>query len=86
MLLYEQRLYEIMIDLIQKTFADEDQKDMIHAAQTWRPPYWDWAAKKPDWRHPDDLKRYGPNVPYILTISKIEVKTKTGVDVVDNPM
>ncbi|KAL3427941.1 tyrosinase [Phlyctema vagabunda] len=69
-----------------ETFAQEDQEEMIHAAETFRLPYWDWAMRKPDWRRPNDLNRYGPNVPFILTVPKVEVKTKTGVSEVDNPM
>lgn len=86
MLLYEQRLYEIMIDLIPRTFIPEDQNDMINAANTWRLPFWDWAEQKPDWGAPNDKNRYGPNVPYLLTVPKVQVKTKTGVATVDNPM
>lgn len=41
--LYEQRLYEIMLKLIPTTFALEDQPALIHAAETWRFPYWDWV-------------------------------------------
>lgn len=39
-MLYEQRLYELMLKLIPTTFLAEDQADMIHAAETWRLPYW----------------------------------------------
>lgn len=48
MALYEQRLYEIMLKLIPTTFAAQDHADLIHAAETWRLPYWDFAEKKPD--------------------------------------
>jgi tyrosinase len=75
-----------MLKLIPETFAEEDQNDMIHAAQTWRLPFWDWAMKKPDWHQPTNLRRYGPNVPYLLTVPKVQVKTKTGFAEVDNPM
>ena len=90
-LLYEQRLYETMLKLIPTTFADSDQKAMVFAAETWRLPFWDWAMKKPDWgEDPDSPKNsgpnVGPNVPFILTQKKIEVKTKTGAALVDNPM
>lgn len=92
MLLYEQRLYEVMCDLIPKTFASEDIPAMQHAADTWRLPFWDWAMKKPDWEptNPDSPKNLGPNVrpnvPFILTQKNLEVKTKTGATSVPNPM
>lgn len=86
MALYEQRLYEIMLKLIPTTFALEDQPAMIKAAETWRFPFWDWAMRKPDWHFPDDRRRDGPNVPFIITVPTVEVMTKTGVATVDNPM
>lgn len=75
-----------MLKLIPKTFATEEQAVMIRAAQTWRLPFWDWAMKKPDWHQPTNMRRYGPNVPFILTQPTVQVKTKTGVADVDNPM
>ncbi|KAL2070465.1 hypothetical protein VTL71DRAFT_13491 [Oculimacula yallundae] len=86
MALYEQRLYEIMLKLIPTTFALEDQPAMIQAAETWRLPYWDWAMRKPDWHNPNDRRRDGPNVPFILTVETVEVMTKTGSAPVKNPM
>jgi len=84
--LYEQRLYEIMLKLIPTTFALEDQPAMVQAAETWRFPYWDWAMRKPDWHFPNDRRRDGPNVPFIITVPTVEVMTKTGVATVSNPM
>ena len=91
-LLYEQRLHEIMCSIIPNTFAEADHTAMFHAADTWRLPYWDWAIKKPDWDpdHPDSPKNLGPligpNVPFLLTQQEVEVKTLTGVAPVANPM
>lgn len=42
--------------------------------------------KKPDWHFPNNRRRDGPNVPFILTVPTVEVMTKTGVATVDNPM
>ncbi|CAG8971787.1 hypothetical protein HYALB_00001896 [Hymenoscyphus albidus] len=84
--LYEQRLYEIMKQIIPTTFAAQDHAALIHAADTWRLPYWDWAEKKPDWSAPNDPSKFGPNAPYIITVPQVEVLTKTGVALVDNPM
>jgi len=93
MLLYEQRIYEEMRALIPTTFAAEDQNEMIQAADTWRLPFWDWAMKKPTWNpaKPDDpvnrIPGTGPNVPFIVTQQKVQVRTKTGTAApVDNPM
>ena len=91
-LLYEQRLYEIMLDLIPQTFAARDQAAMMHAAKSWRLPFWDWASKKPDWdpEYPENPKNIEPkvglNVPYLLTLPMVEVKTMTGSNKVPNPM
>ncbi len=91
--LYEQRLYETMLELIPKEFAKEDEGAMIHAAKTWGLPYWDWAVKRPDWNptDPDDPKNREPlvdlNVPYILTQETVYVRGKMGtVDPMPNPM
>lgn len=91
-LLYEQRLYEIMRHLIPTTFDQKDHDAMFRAAETWRLPYWDWAMKKPDWdqANPDSPKnlgpKVGPNVPFVITQKYVEVKTKTGTNSVPNPM
>lgn len=91
MLLFEQRLHEEMIALIPKTFAEDDQKDMMRAAQTWRLPFWDWAMKKPNW-NPDNeddpvnrIPGSGPNVPFLTTQRQVTVRTKTGSAPVKNP-
>tara|TARA_R110002060_G_scaffold23169_1_gene31384 strand:- start:192 stop:467 length:276 start_codon:yes stop_codon:yes gene_type:complete len=47
---------------------------------------WDWAMRKPDWHFPNDRRRDGPNVPFIITVPTVEVMTKTGVATVSNPM
>ena len=95
MLLYEQRLYQVMCDLIPESFANSDRPAMQHAADTWRLPYWDWAMKKPEWDtdNPDSPKNSGPNatnvklnVPFILTQKNVEVMTATGSTSVPNPM
>lgn len=42
--------------------------------------------RKPDWHAPNDPKSFGPNVPLIITLPTVEVKTKTGVSNIANPM
>ena len=91
MLLYEQRLYEIMRHFIPTRFAQEDQAAMIYAAKTWRLPFWDWAMKKPDWGPDPDSPQnqgptVGPNVPFIVTQKTVQVKTLTSSAFVPNPM
>ncbi|KAL2846033.1 hypothetical protein BJX68DRAFT_268890 [Aspergillus pseudodeflectus] len=45
LLLYEQRIYEIIVgEIIPKMQASKTKKDELRkAASTWRLPYWDWA-------------------------------------------
>ena len=82
-----------MLELIPEKFAEADQGAMIHAAKTWRLPYWDWAVKKPYWdpTNPDNPRNREPlvdlNVPYILTQETVYAKGKTGTtDPMPNPM
>ncbi|MCJ1463962.1 hypothetical protein MMC07_002572 [Pseudocyphellaria aurata] len=44
-LLLEQRLYEIMLDIIGKDVPHDHQAKWKTEASHWRFPYWDWAAK-----------------------------------------
>jgi tyrosinase len=75
-----------MIQLIPSTFATQDHAALYKAADTWRLPFWDCAVKRKDWTDPDNKDKYGPNVPYLLTIAKVEVLTKIGTAQVENPM
>jgi hypothetical protein len=84
MLLYEQRLHELMIQIIPDNFATQDQPSAKAAADTWRLPFWDWAMKKPDW--PNGKVPVGPNVPEAITRASVDVITKTGTATVANPM
>src|SRR4051794_35492297 len=84
--LYEQRIHEIMVKLIPTTFATQDHEGLYKAADTWRLAYWDCAVKRQDWTDPDNQAKYGPNVPYLLTVDKVEVLTKIGTAQVENPM
>ncbi|KZT33401.1 Di-copper centre-containing protein [Sistotremastrum suecicum HHB10207 ss-3] len=72
LLLYEQRLYEIMVkDIIPTLPGDRDK--LIAQAQQWRLPYWDWAVKNAD-------------VPDIVRSPNIQVLTSTGPTVIPNPL
>jgi tyrosinase len=62
--LYEQRLYEIMLEIIDKIPEDQRQPWQLAASQ-WRLPYWDWAALQPY------INDYG--VPEIFTLENIDI-------------
>ncbi|KZS86904.1 Di-copper centre-containing protein [Sistotremastrum niveocremeum HHB9708] len=54
MLLFEQRIHEIMIDLINSGKQpssdgnpDTDREYLLGLANSWRLPYWDWGVKNP---------------------------------------
>ncbi|KAF3922528.1 Tyrosinase [Orbilia brochopaga] len=84
-LLYEQLLYEIMINEVIPKFPQGEQQKWLDAASTFRLPYWDWAEKKQ--RSPDHPPIY--DVPIITKSPKIKVvdlsNTASTVDI-DNPM
>jgi hypothetical protein len=48
--LYQQVLYEVMKEEIIKSgsWDDATKKRLNDAADKWRLPFWDWAAKRPD--------------------------------------
>jgi tyrosinase len=78
--LYEQRLYEIMLEII-ATIPEDQQAPWKLAASQWRLPYWDWAAVQPY------INNYG--VPELLTLQKVNiVLPKSNLQKVpfDNPL
>jgi tyrosinase len=64
MALYEQRLYEEMLKIIDNIPADQKGQWQLAASQ-WRLPYWDWAAPQPY------INDYG--VPEIFTTDTISI-------------
>jgi hypothetical protein len=52
---------------VASTFSESEKPAMLEALQSWRFPYWDWAAKKPDLS--GDY-----NVPIVLPYRGIEIK------------
>jgi tyrosinase len=64
MALYEQRLYEEMVKIIDNIPADQKAPWQLAASQ-WRLPYWDWAALQPY------LNDYG--IPEIFTTDTINI-------------
>jgi tyrosinase len=47
MLLFEQRLYEIMMGIVSKIKPDSEKAIWEIEASHWRLPYWDWAQNQP---------------------------------------
>ncbi|KAK0671448.1 common central domain of tyrosinase-domain-containing protein [Cercophora samala] len=71
MLLFEQVIYGLM-EKVAATFSEAEQADMRQALESWRFPYWDWAMKKPNPRHPSDPDNY--NIPIIFPYGGVEIK------------
>ncbi|KAJ0417681.1 hypothetical protein BJY00DRAFT_315629 [Aspergillus carlsbadensis] len=74
LLLYEQRIYEIMVgEIIPKMQASEAKKNELReAASTWRLPYWDWAKN--------------PSIPKLLDREKLNMKVLGKPVTKDNPL
>ncbi|KAI9868865.1 MAG: hypothetical protein M1813_004716 [Trichoglossum hirsutum] len=73
--LFEQRIYEIMVNKIIPDDMPEDQttQDSLKAAaKAWRFPYWDWAAHN--------------EVPILCQNQSVGVYTKAGPATIKNPM
>ena len=63
-------------------YPQSDQARLNAACDSWRLPYWDWAAQKPQ-------ARRNPNysVPRIVTLPRLDVLAPSGkVENVANPM
>ena len=74
-------------EIIPNQFDQSLRNELQSAADTWRLPYWDWAAQKPDWHDKANKSKFGPNVPEVITLRKVPVRGRTGGMVfVDNPM
>lgn len=77
--LYEQTLYDIIQD-VAKTF---NSAEYTQAAQTFRVPYWDWAADVPKGKHvlPDTISG---SAYIVLTVPK--GTSPTGTKTISNPL
>ncbi|KAF8316753.1 Di-copper centre-containing protein [Clavulina sp. PMI_390] len=88
MLLFEQRVYEIMLKHAKK-FPSTVRDEWIAAANSWRLPYWDWAEKKSrDVVNPDN-KIY--DAPLIVKQDVVQVEIGQGeepplIKQISNPM
>jgi len=61
-----------MMDKVVDTFPEDERATLREALKSWRFPYWDWAAKKPD---PNDhSKPANYNVPVVLPYKGVEIK------------
>ncbi|KAF8316752.1 Di-copper centre-containing protein [Clavulina sp. PMI_390] len=88
MLLFEQRVYQLMLKRAEEFSADV-RDEWIAAANSWRFPYWDWAEKKSRNIINPDVKIY--DVPLIVKddFVKIEVGGGEGPSLfkdIPNPM
>lgn len=59
------------------TFSESEKPTMLEALQSWRFPYWDWAAKKPDPSHSGAPDNY--NVPIVIPYRAVEIKVPASV-------
>ena len=79
LLLFEQCLHKIMVKDIIPHFANDIQVEMRKAADTWRLPYWDWAALR---GNPKAL-----DVPIAITEEWVSIRGFTAnIDRVPNPL
>ncbi|KAL2825952.1 common central domain of tyrosinase-domain-containing protein [Aspergillus cavernicola] len=74
LLLYEQRIYDIMVDIIIPGLqVSRKIKDVFRkAASTWRLPYWDWAKE--------------PKIPKLLCRPKLKINVAGKETKMDNPL
>ncbi|RFN51310.1 di-copper centre-containing protein [Fusarium flagelliforme] len=77
MLLWEQVIYELMKVEAEKFTDKKERKELLEAAKSWRFPYWDWAAKKPDSNNTSAKRDY--NVPLVIQTKKVSVRLPSGV-------
>ncbi|KAF8453281.1 hypothetical protein BDZ91DRAFT_749645 [Kalaharituber pfeilii] len=81
-LLFEQRIYEIMQEIVQE-YPENERARYKAAADTWRLPYWDWAELK----HRDPAKPPIYDIPLLVQPATIEVHGPCGPVKLDpNPL
>ncbi|KZT37557.1 Di-copper centre-containing protein [Sistotremastrum suecicum HHB10207 ss-3] len=89
LLLFEQRIYEIMINDIIPLAKPQDQPRLLDLAKSWRFPYWDWAVVNVD--VPDIVRR--PFLPEVISKSlagvfgvNVQKDPETGAIQPNNPL
>jgi tyrosinase len=70
-----------MIQVIIPSFPADQQDELTDAANAWRLPYWDWAAKKSRCSSQPEY-----NVPLIVLPKTIQVNTPSGQTTINNPL
>ncbi|KAH6908113.1 tyrosinase [Coprinopsis sp. MPI-PUGE-AT-0042] len=89
MLLFEQRLYEIMVNELLPKYPTDAQDAVKKAADQFRLPYWDWGLKKERILEKKEVKVY--DLPLIVKLAKVQVTNLNSVDsqdsliFIDNP-
>ncbi|MCJ1461686.1 hypothetical protein MMC07_000284 [Pseudocyphellaria aurata] len=87
-LLFEQRLFRIMVNSIIPKFPLDQQSYLRYAAQQWRLPFWDWASKKPveSVYDPDGHGDHDYDVPQLVRLESVEIRGPAGWKWVKNPL
>lgn len=62
----KQRLYEIMLEIIEQDILGNEKDLWKMSASHWRLPYWDWAVKK-------EFNNNNYGVPKLLTLKQVEI-------------
>ncbi|KZT39063.1 Di-copper centre-containing protein [Sistotremastrum suecicum HHB10207 ss-3] len=74
LILYEQKIHEIMVNDVIPQFPANQRPDLIKHANSWRLPFWDWGLKNPD-------------VPDIVRPATVTVQTPSGqTATISNPL
>lgn len=76
----------MLAEIIPK-FPRYQQTYLIHAAERWRLPYWDWAStpsKKPIYDSSPAVSDY--DVPRLIRLEYIQIKSPEGSKWVKNPL
>ncbi|MCJ1424292.1 hypothetical protein MMC29_002179 [Sticta canariensis] len=81
LLLFEQRLYQIMVDIIIPKFPVDQQDELKDAAKQWRLPFWDWASKRPVENGSPDY-----DVPQLVRLESVKIRGPEGLHWVRNPL
>lgn len=73
-----------MLSEIIPEFPKSQQTYLIHAAEQWRLPYWDWASKKPVYDSAPEIADY--DVPRLIRLENVQIKKPGGPKWVKNPL
>jgi len=65
-----------MKDYARNNFSGQDLEQLLQAADQWRLPYWDWAAKKPD--PTDSTIPWNYNLPQAFLTDTVKIRLPSG--------